>query len=119
MNSSGRPSNAAATRRPEELHADSPGTTSSVGRYPLRGIEALFRLTCGNPEGETTMAEQKLRCFACDHVIRRKVPYQVDTRDAQIVFVGPECFRLVIAAGELGYQPPKGGPRLFPLKNSQ
>lgn len=64
------------------------------------------------------MAEPKFRCFACGRVIHRKEPYQVDTRDAQIVFVGPECFRLVIAAGDLGYQPPKGGPRLFPLRES-
>jgi len=59
----------------------------------------------------------KVRCFACDRVIQRKVPFQVDTRDDQIVFVGPECYKLVMAAGATGYQPPKGGPRLYPLND--
>lgn len=54
-------------------------------------------------------------CFACGRVIRHKVPFKADTRDAQIVYVGPECFKLVAAAGEAGYQPPKGGPRLYPV----
>ena len=57
----------------------------------------------------------KWRCFACDRIIQRKVPFQADTRDDQIVYVGPECFKLVSAAGDAGYQPPKGGPRLYPL----
>lgn len=37
----------------------------------------------------------------------------VDTRDGQTVFVGSECFKLIKKAGESGYQPPKGGPRLW------
>lgn len=65
------------------------------------------------------MTGPQLRCFACDCMIRRKAPYQVDTRDSQIVFVGPECFKLVMAAGEKGYQPPKGGPRLYPPADSK
>jgi len=39
----------------------------------------------------------------------------VDTRDAQLVLVGSECFKRVQTAGNNGYQPPKGGPRLFPI----
>jgi hypothetical protein len=57
----------------------------------------------------------QLKCFACGRVIRRKTPFRADTRDAQIVFVGPECFKYVMDAGDLGYQPPLGGPRLFPI----
>lgn len=39
-----------------------------------------------------------------------------DTRDAQIVFVGSECFKIIEKAGEAGYQPPKGGPKLYEVK---
>lgn len=40
-------------------------------------------------------------CFACGRV--------ADTRDAQVVFVGRDCYRAIEAAGEPGYQPPLGG----------
>jgi hypothetical protein len=57
--------------------------------------------------------EQKTedKCFACDKPLNS---YNcVDTRDDQVVFVGSECYRKIIASGETGYQPPKGGPRLW------
>lgn len=54
----------------------------------------------------------KDRCFACGRILGRN-PALVDTRDGQTVFVGTECFKKVQAAGEDGYQPPKGGPRLW------
>lgn len=54
------------------------------------------------------------RCFACDKKLGRS-PKRADTRDAQTVFVGRECYARITAAGESGYQPPKGGPRLYPL----
>ncbi len=56
----------------------------------------------------------KVECFACGRKLGKK-PGRVDTRDDQSVFVGRECFKLVMAAGEKGYQPPKGGPRLYPI----
>ncbi len=64
----------------------------------------------------TTTAEtiRTTRCYACDRRLG-KTPTLVDTRDAQLVYVGSECARLVRAAGEAGYQPPLGGPRLYPL----
>jgi hypothetical protein len=52
------------------------------------------------------------RCFACGRALGRD-PTVVDTRDAQRVYVGRGCYRLVVEAGEHGYQPPKGGPRLW------
>ena len=52
------------------------------------------------------------RCFACDRPLG-ETPALVDTRDAQLVHVGRECYEMVAAAGEAGYQPPKGGPRLY------
>lgn len=54
----------------------------------------------------------KERCFACDRVLG-KTPHLVDTRDAQKVYVGRECYKLIVAAGQVGYQPVKGGPRLW------
>lgn len=56
----------------------------------------------------------KERCFACDRILGRN-PYPVDTRDDQFVFVGSECYKLIKAAREAGYQPPKGGPRLYTI----
>ncbi len=56
-----------------------------------------------------------IKCFACDRVITTK-PHVADTRDSQIVYVGSECFKHIAAAGEEGYQPPRGGPRLYIAK---
>lgn len=51
-------------------------------------------------------------CFACDRKLGTS-PHLVDTRDGQTVFVGSKCYQLIKAAGERGYQPPLGGPRLY------
>lgn len=53
-------------------------------------------------------------CFACGKKMRHNI-HMVDTRDDQRVFVGGDCYRHVIKAGEVGYQPPLGGPRLWLL----
>ena len=53
------------------------------------------------------------RCFACDRPITG-TPRLADTRDDQIVYVGPDCYRQIVATGEDGYQPAKGGPKLYP-----
>lgn len=55
------------------------------------------------------------RCFACGRVITAEPPPMADTRDGQLVYVGPECMRRIVTAGDEGYQPPKGGPRLWTL----
>lgn len=61
------------------------------------------------------MANRKTndKCFACDRALGRN-PKQADTRDDQIVSVGSDCYSKIETAGEAGYQPPKGGPRLYP-----
>lgn len=51
-------------------------------------------------------------CFACDRKLGKN-PKMADTRDGQTVFVGTECFKLIEQAGDEGYQPPTGGPRLW------
>ena len=53
-------------------------------------------------------------CFACGKKLG-KAPRLVDTRDDQTVYIGRECYKLVVAAGAEGYQPPRGGPRLWLL----
>lgn len=56
------------------------------------------------------------RCFACGRNIgHRGEGLVVDTRYGQTAPVGPECYEKSIAAGDEGYQPTKGGPRLYPL----
>lgn len=54
------------------------------------------------------------RCFACGRKTGRN-PRRADTRDDQVVLIGSECYKLIRAAGEAGWQPPMGGPRLYPL----
>ena len=56
------------------------------------------------------------RCFACGRKLGKK-PLLVDTRDGQLVYVGSECAKLIKAAGEKGYKPPLGGPRLYLIKD--
>jgi hypothetical protein len=51
-------------------------------------------------------------CFACGRKLG-KSPRTADTRDDQIVAVGIECHEHIVAAGEAGWQPPKGGPKLY------
>lgn len=53
------------------------------------------------------------KCFACGRLLRPGRVVNADTHDAQVVIVGPECYRKIKAAGREGYQPPQGGPRLF------
>jgi len=52
------------------------------------------------------------KCFACDRKITG-APLLADTKDEQIVHVGPECMKKILKAEPNGYQPPKGGPRLY------
>lgn len=64
-------------------------------------------------DGESKMSE---RCFACGKKLG-KGPAVADTRDAQMVIVGSECAKLIKKAGNVGYQPPQGGPRLYPVRD--
>ena len=55
------------------------------------------------------------RCFACDREMTAS-PKVVWTSDDSRVYVGPDCFYRTLESREAGYQPPKGGPRLFALQ---
>lgn len=61
---------------------------------------------------------QRVACYACDKTLRG-AGYLVGCQDDQTVFVGPECFRHIRAGGADGYQPPKGGPRLYLLVHTK
>lgn len=53
-------------------------------------------------------------CYACGRPMLgtgSRVLTEDDGHQRQ--YVGPDCYQHVVDAGELGYQPPKGGPRLF------
>ena len=54
----------------------------------------------------------KERCFACGRPLGAN-PRLADTRDGQTAYVGSECWGRIVAAGEVGWQPPRGGPRLY------
>lgn len=55
------------------------------------------------------------KCFACDRQIKATA-HVVTCTDEQIVYVGPCCFKKTANAGLEGYQPSKGGPRLYTLE---
>ena len=60
--------------------------------------------------------ESEIKCFCCDKKLTGKKKYLVTTRDEQTVYVGPECFKKIQKNGNNGYQPPLGGPKLYPIK---
>lgn len=55
-----------------------------------------------------------MKCFACDKKLGKN-PALADIRDGQTAFVGTECYRAIKASGEEGFQPEKGGPRLWTI----
>jgi len=57
-------------------------------------------------------------CFACGRILGRN-PRRADTLEDQWVFIGSECYKLIRAAGAAGWQPPKGGPRLYVLTRAR
>ena len=56
-------------------------------------------------------------CFACGRKLGKN-PKRIGCQDDQTADVGTDCFRLIQAAGANGYQPPKGGPRLYLLEHT-
>lgn len=54
------------------------------------------------------------RCFACDRLLTAS-KHLVTCADEQTAFVGSECFKRIRKSAD-GWQPPKGGPRLFLIR---
>lgn len=57
------------------------------------------------------------RCFACGRKIKTTI-HLADTRDDQIVYVGKDCWKKIKNAGENGWQPDRGGPKLYLIKEN-
>ena len=58
------------------------------------------------------------RCFACGRAIKDTALTEwCDTRGGREAPVGPDCYRKIVAAGEAGYKPTKGRPRLWPAQS--
>lgn len=58
------------------------------------------------------------RCFACGEKLGKN-PAIADTHEDQIASVGRECYKQIVAAGDEGWQPPKGGPRLWVMTTAR
>ena len=62
---------------------------------------------------------QDEKCYACGKRFRLNsynvIPYHpyVLTFDGQKQFVGSDCYRRIQESESKGYQPPRGGPRLW------
>lgn len=65
------------------------------------------------------MTDQDEKCYACGRAFRPNTHGRIVfhgealTIDGQRQFVGADCMKKIIAAGGDGYQPPRGGPRLY------
>lgn len=82
---------------------------AAYGHDPLEGhTDAIHYLS----------ARMSDKCFACDKQLTTNY-FVADTRDGQVVHVGNDCYRKIMAAGEAGFQPDKGGPRLWPFSKPQ
>ena len=56
------------------------------------------------------MPSAKEKCFACGRKLGKNPFVAVTEDEAQAVYVGSECYKLI---GPDGYQPPQGGPKLY------
>lgn len=56
------------------------------------------------------------KCFACDRELPMTKMHLVACIDDQAVWVGSECFKHIKRSGIEGYQPPRGGPKLYTIE---
>ncbi len=83
--------------------------TEDILQRALRRLHAVIEDDRGTPIKPD-------KCFACDRPITEG--YLVGCADEQDVGVGPECYSKIKKTGFAGYQPPKGGPRLYELQHA-
>lgn len=57
-----------------------------------------------------SLSSRKERCFACGRKLGNNPYVAITSDEAQLVFVGSECYKNI---GLQGWQPPKGGPKLY------
>ena len=110
---------AQALGRARSVLRNGPSETHAAAAVALAEISDLAeRLAIHSDAPEYFLSKcgvSMLKCFACDKPIRSSAIREADTRDAQIVQVGPDCLKRIQRAGQAGYQPRLGGPRLYPL----
>lgn len=67
--------------------------------------------------------DQDEKCYACGKPIpKKRQPLIVNVAlDDQNVYVGPDCYRRIVKAGDDGYQPTRKaqpfGPKLYSLES--
>lgn len=99
---------------PNEAHRQ-----AAAGRMALTDLAEELSTYSDAPEHFLSQCGlRQLRCFACNKPVRTSAVRLADTRDDQIVEVGPDCFKRIHRAGQGGYQPRLGGPRLYPMAPS-
>lgn len=59
------------------------------------------------------MPDQNEKCFACGRRLHASRPATARAGDGQTVLVGITCATKITEAGAAGYEPPRGGPRLY------
>jgi hypothetical protein len=59
---------------------------------------------------------QWIKCYACNRDLIPMDKHTVYTADDQQQFVGPDCYKRIRKAGNKGFQPKLGGPRLYAEK---
>jgi hypothetical protein len=77
-----------------------------------------YKEVTGNGQGVKAGHKSAGQCFACGRKLGSK-PAIADTHEDQAVYVGTECYRNILTAGDTGWQPPKGGPRLWVLTDAR
>jgi hypothetical protein len=89
-----------------------PGEDGNIDAADRRLIK-IFRAKRDELLSRETYASRS-KCFACEKPVGAK-SHLAFTPDGQSVYVGRECYNLIESAGDRGWQPPKGGPRLYTL----
>ena len=94
------------------------GTVRIVARNKINRLRlSTLDTVSGMGHAVDTGMNGKEKCFACGKRVGLH-PHVGYTRDGQQVYIGRECWKHVEQSGDMGYQPPLGGPRIFKSSNS-
>lgn len=63
---------------------------------------------------QSVVQQGDAKCFACERPLKGWAIEAQVCGELTIVHVGPDCFKRIVSAGDSGYQPPLGGPKLRP-----
>lgn len=51
-------------------------------------------------------------CYCCGKLMKYRTA-AIYTSDGQPQWVGLDCYKHIVSAGKIGFQPKRGGPKLF------